>query len=175
MRPQSTTPPEEWRPAVGFEGIYAVSDRGRVRRVAPAAGTRVGHILKQTRDTDGYLRLSLRRDSQRITRKVHRLVAEAFLGPCPDGYEGNHRNGIKTDNRPDNLEWVTHFGNACHAVTLGLHPWGERHRAAKLKEADVLIIRAAMGKVKVRQLAQQFGVARRTIYNVQGRKNWRHI
>lgn len=108
---------EEWRPVVGWEGEYEVSNLGRVRKVN-------GELLKQHRSK--YLRVVL---GPRKTRKfylVHRLVAQAFI-PNPDGRETvNHINGDGNDNTVTNLEWATmkeqmsharevlHFDNAAH-------------------------------------------------------------
>lgn len=97
-----------WRPISGHEG-YEVSDAGEVRH-----GER---ILSLQTDPNGYSRVLLGRG---FNARVHRLVAQAFI-PNPDGKpEVNHKNGIKTDNRVENLEWATRNENQLHAYMNGL-------------------------------------------------------
>lgn len=188
MHPQSTQLPlsleaEEWRPVVGYEGWYEVSSLGRVRRVAPGHGTHVGRILKSSDDSHGYPHVILSSKGYRSC-KVHRLVAEAFLGPAAK-QEVNHKNGIKSDNRLSNLEWVTHCRNMEHASAIAL--WtppglrGEQHGMAKLTEAQVREIRAlgAAGckkkDVTGRELARRFGVSVSTISVILTGKKWQHV
>src|SRR3972149_1183846 len=106
-RPRSLPPDlpsEEWRPVVGWEGWYEVSNLGRVRRIKEAAGTRRGHILRwAVGGKPPYPRVFLCREGKVLTKRVHRLVAEAFLGPCPEGQEVNHKDGDKANPRASNL------------------------------------------------------------------------
>ena len=96
---------EEWRPVVGYEGLYEVSNLGRVRN------SRTGRIRKITFDQDGYLQLSLFRKGSNVCRKVHRLVAMAFI-PNPDNLPCiNHKDENPANNCVDNLEWCTHQYN----------------------------------------------------------------
>lgn len=108
-----STTKHEWRPVVGFEGIYEVSSVGEVRTVL--TGHRRLRKIKHNRRT-GYNFIQLyRRGEKPLTRNVHRLVAEAFI-PNPDNLpQVNHINEIKTDNRVENLEWVTAHGNNVHS------------------------------------------------------------
>jgi hypothetical protein len=119
---------EQWRPVVGYEGTYEVSDLGRVRsipRVVEREGTQgdigaKGMIRKPHLTPKGYLRLQLAKDTKTANCMVHRLVASAFLDN-PDGKaEVNHKNGIKHDNRVGNLEWATASENQIHAYDTGL-------------------------------------------------------
>jgi hypothetical protein len=122
----------EWRPVVGFEDYYAVSDSGLVRRTKAMKGTQAGRILEPALSTRRqYLTVILCRNQQKTMAMVHTLVAAAFIGPRPDGYEINHKDGHKLNNRADNLEYVTKSGNAKHAVDLGFHRWSEDRRIAK--------------------------------------------
>jgi hypothetical protein len=131
MLVQSSLPfpaPEEWRPIAGLEGRYEVSDLGRVRSlwfrngntnrprptpliVAPAA-TQSGH---------------LRVDIGGRNRFVHRLVLEAFGAPCPAGMQCAHLNGRATDNRRENLAWVTPTENQAHRIAHGTSNHGDRN------------------------------------------------
>ncbi|QOV97160.1 HNH endonuclease [Rhodococcus pyridinivorans] len=146
MTEMQTGTHEEWRPVVGFEGRYEVSDLGRVRGVdridslgRPVAGKikpitysgpkrNYASVQLATAETAAKLRIRLaregksdedieaavqeRRKSMRmLNRKVHRLVLEAFTGPCPDGMVGCHNDGDTTNNRLDNLRWDTPGAN----------------------------------------------------------------
>lgn len=126
------TPSEEWRPVVGFEGYYEVSDQGRVRsitrRVPSGRGrTRIaaGRILSPTTG-DPYRKVTFKVGGQQTGRNVHRLVALAFLGPCPDGMEVCHINGDHKDNRLSNLRYDTHSANQRDTVAYGGHALAKR-------------------------------------------------
>lgn len=119
----------EWRPVVGFDGLYEVSNLGEVRSIARRQGTRVGRILTGRLSTSlndtwrtRYLRVALYRDSKRHDTPVHHLVAEAFLGPRPLGLEINHKDGNPQNNRVDNLEYVTHSENVRHGWATTRRP-----------------------------------------------------
>ena len=94
---------EIWRPIVGYEGKYEVSNLGNVKNV------KTGRILKPSSDYDGYLLVNLY-DNGRKMFKVHRLVLQTFL-PIEENKEVNHKNHIKNDNRLENLEWCSHSEN----------------------------------------------------------------
>jgi hypothetical protein len=106
---------ENWKPVVGFEGHYEVSDHGRVRRACAGKGTRIGRVLKTPPDTDGYPRVRLSRNGIQLDINVHILVAAAFIGPCPEGKEVNHKNLNRANNRAGNLEYSTHQENIQHS------------------------------------------------------------
>ncbi|MPS58896.1 MAG: hypothetical protein E2594_17260 [Pseudomonas sp.] len=107
---------EQWLPVLGYEGLYEVSNQGRVRSldrvVVDKNGARTrrmkGRVLNNICVNTGYHHISLHRNNKRIARRqVQRLVAEAFLGPPSDpGMYVDRRNGIRTDNRVQNLRWV---------------------------------------------------------------------
>lgn len=109
-----STDGENWLPVVGFEGIYEVSDHGRVRGIdrAGSDGRRLaGRILRQkVHPVSGHRLVGLWR-GQETTRSVHRLVLESFVGPVPDGHEVCHNNGVPDDNRLENLRYGTRSEN----------------------------------------------------------------
>lgn len=117
---------EEWRDIPEYVGRYQASDRGRIRsvprKVVAGHPNRVRgitpHILK-THYTLGYEAVTIRTNGKRKTERVHSLVASAFLGERPPGHVVNHINLIKTDNRADNLEYITHRENVLHAHLYG--------------------------------------------------------
>ncbi|TQN30744.1 HNH endonuclease [Haloactinospora alba] len=112
------TETETWRPVVGYEGLYEVSDRGSVRS---HSSWKRGELLKPKSNRRGYQRVSLWRDGQRRYRKVHHLVLHAFVGPRPEGHQAAHWNGCKTDNRLNNLRWASAADNVADTIRLGRH------------------------------------------------------
>lgn len=175
---------EEWRDISGYEGYYQVSSLGRVRScdriIKHPRGDRMakGRILKTNLDCYGYPRLSLCKDGKQTTRAIHPLVAEVFLGDRLDGYEVNHKNGVKDDNRVENLEWCTHLENMRHAVETGLTPCfvGENHPLSLLTESQVLEIRElrANGE-KIRVIAEMYGVSQGAVSGAVYGNNWKHL
>ncbi len=120
---------EEWRPIEGYEDLYEVSNYGRVRsfdRIAVRysnGGTQVrrGRILALVLDRpEGYHRVLLCRNGNQKSHYVHRLVAQSFI-PNPEKKPFvNHKDGDKTNNHVDNLEWCTQLENVQHAISTGL-------------------------------------------------------
>lgn len=167
---------ETWRPVVGYEGRYEVSDAGRVRNA------RTGRVLRRYLGTHGYLHVCLpRNEGGQRTIKVHTLVLDAFVGARPAGFEASHLNHDRVDNRLVNLRWETHAQNMERSAASGrLSPppptRGESHRDAKLTAADVVEIRAAHAAgCGYRSLARRYGVNRTTIRRVGRRLTWRHV
>lgn len=126
----ATHTPEEWRPVVGYEGYYEVSNLGRVRsldrRVSNGSGnTRIarGVMLKPSlRDGFKYYVVNLGHGrGRRRTVQVHILVLEAFVGPRPDGLIACHNDGIHLNNRSSNLRWDTYSENLRDQVRHGIH------------------------------------------------------
>lgn len=101
---------EEWRDVVGYEGLYQVSDQGRVKSFK----WNKERFLKPSMDKDGYLLVTLCTGGKPKTLKVHRLVCEAFHENPDNKPQVNHINEDKTDNRACNLEWCTCKQNVNH-------------------------------------------------------------
>ena len=169
----------EWRSIPSYPN-YEVSDTGLIRRVTGGQGAVAGRIIKQHRTpSDKRLRVPLRYaiGKGRFVA-VHRVVAQAFLGPCPEGKEVNHIDGDVTNNSMANLEYLTRSENTKHAYRLGLmqpplHLVGVRHPLAKLTEVDVIAIRNS--QETGRALAKHYGVAPTTISKIRLGKRWKHI
>ncbi|WP_353057975.1 NUMOD4 motif-containing HNH endonuclease [Propionimicrobium sp. PCR01-08-3] len=117
---------ELWLPVVEYEGLYEVSDLGRVRsldRVTKQGAKKVGRVLKPHKSGHStHQQVHLCRDGTSKSRKVHQLVLEAFVGPRPDGCMALHYNDVKTDNRLVNLRWGTCQENRQDAIRNGLLP-----------------------------------------------------
>lgn len=152
-----------FRPVVGH-GRYWVSDAGVV-----FSTIRAGRFLRPTISPQGYPYVSLMGSAGRpVKALVHRIVAEAFVANPAGLAFVNHRNGIKTDPRVANLEWVTAGQNNDHARATRLSlAFGETHYAAKLSDLAVLEIRrlGASGLLH-REIAAQFGVRRQHITKI---------
>lgn len=127
MEPTQT---ESWRPIAGYEDAYEVSDLGRVRSVprvvnaGPPPGKRAipAKVLTPTLANNGYLQVTLRRRALMI----HSLVAEAFIGPRPDGLETCHNDGDSHNNRLSNLRYDTISSNRKDTVLHGRNMWANR-------------------------------------------------
>lgn len=157
--------------------LYEVSDAGRVCRVKTQGGRRIdpGRILCLREDRKGYLRAVLYYNGKRNCLFVHRLVLLAFLGQPPLGYQTNHINGLKEDNRLENLEWVTPGDNQRHAYRqLGKkHPRGN----ASLTQEQVREVRTryTTGEYSQRDLARYFNVSQTSIWRAVNFISWRNI
>jgi NUMOD4 motif/HNH endonuclease len=143
---------EKWRPIPGFEDRYRISDRGRVMSLAflqryklrngewSFRRTKVRY-LKQQKQNCGYLLVWLWKNNKQKVATVHRLVARAFV--TGNGKEVNHKNGVKTDNRASNLEWVSRSRNHLHAVDIGLNKQAVRVQHPRTRKVYPSISQAA--------------------------------
>jgi len=113
---------EIWKTIEGYEGIYKVSNLGRVKSETHyckgrlGSGRQNGRILKPCKWGKGYLKVSLMLNKVRFTTSPHRLVAKAFIPNPLNKPQVNHINGIKTDKRVENLEWCTNQENILHYI-----------------------------------------------------------
>lgn len=127
---------------------------------------------------DGYNKIGLCQNGNRTYYRVHRLVAECYISNPNNFEQVNHINGIKTDNRVDNLEWVSHSGNITHAYKTGLIPSGEKSHMSKLKKEDVDFIRKnyeyKSKKYNSKTLSKMFGVGYAVILRIVKNKLWKY-
>lgn len=159
---------ETWKDIEGYEGLYQVSDAGRVRsldRITTGKRDRriSGKILHQWENTFGYYMISLCKDGTPKTERVHRLVAKAFLVPITGKEVINHKDGNPKNNSVENLEWCTQAENIQHAYDTGLH----KHHGGLSKE-QVRYIRNSYKPYKhsAQKIADELGVNISTVYNV---------
>jgi hypothetical protein len=166
---------EEWRRVIGFDA-YEVSSLGNVRSVdrdvIGVDGIRQrfkGKPLRLMRSPKGHLFVSLCQKAKYTRIFVHRLVLEAFVGPCPPNMQTCHNNGDGFDNRVENLRWDTARKNAIDAIRHGKSP-------AKLTEELVCFIRSLIPYYGMKvDLAKAFGVSPITIYKITYGKKWKYL
>lgn len=146
--PEHEATHEQWRDVIGYEGLYQVSSLGRVRSVARTVsrnGTRgdltINEMIRKAYITPkGYVRVQLSKGGKPGNHLVHVLVAEAFIGPRPSAaQEVNHGDGIKSNNRVRNLEWMTPSENQLHAYENGLKQPNVKY-AYTCEELDLVTI-----------------------------------
>lgn len=176
---------ETWKPIPGYGGHYEASDRGRVRvmdRVIVRRQTNgqdvehhyKGKVLAPTRSGRGHLQVKIGQGGKEYTVRVHRLVLFAFVGPCPEGMECCHYNGIHADNRLENLRWDTRAANSADRVRHGAAPTGERHGRAYLTAETVRSIRGESG-LSARAIGKKYGIDSKHAYDILRRKIWRSV
>lgn len=173
---------EEWRTIEGCSR-YDVSNFGRVRsrvRLEPM-------ILKHSRDEHGRHVVNLTPDTgPRKVRRVHQLVAEAFIGLRPEGLVTCHEDGNLDNNRADNLRYDTQLSNVRDRLTHGTHSMGERNPFAKLTADAVREIRRRYvarfkpgrhfnWRSNATELAEEFGISPSYVHSILTRATWGHI
>lgn len=139
--------------------------------------------LKQTAHTQGYRQVNVKTDKGFRTRLVHLLVLEAWVGPRPEGMVTNHKNGDKTDNRVENLEYVTQTENMKHSYATGLSPkpptrYGEQlTHLAKMTKEKVLALRTETDREPgyLERLGVKYGISASTASKILLRQTWKHI
>lgn len=170
---------ERWRPVPGYEEFYSVSDLGRMRlEVDRLPRMRANTILHPTPDKDGYLLIGLRQSGGR--QRMHRVALVVLAAWSPEeraGREANHKNGVKTDNRVENLEYATCGQNIKHAIETGLRDLrGARNPSARLDEATVLWLRkrAASG-VNFSALGREFTITSQMARKIAIGEAWQNV
>lgn len=165
-----TTDNEEWRPVVGYEGMYEVSDMGNVRSldrtISQAARSGkvyekaiLGHLLRPGRMPSGHMSVSLGR---RNSRCVHDLVLTAFEGPRPEGQEARHLDGDPANNRRGNLAWSSRGDNSRDKK------WHNLPRTSKLRPPEISLIKKALARGEVQAaIARDFDVSPSTIHLIK--------
>lgn len=160
----------EWRPVPGFGG-YSISEYGHLRN--DQRGSLMAPYIAPT----GYLRYTLGTARRRY---AHRLVAEAFLSPCPRGkHDAAHWDGNKRNNHYSNLRWATRRKNIHDKWRHGRMARGEGINTAKITEDIVRVIRASYVRGSKthgqRALGEQYGLTQASVGCIVRRVNWKHV
>jgi hypothetical protein len=182
----------EWRPVVGFEGRYEVSDDGRVRTMLTRVPAHHMRELRSRANRHGYPVVTLRDFAGKTHCKtVHTLVARAFIGVPPDGMQVAHNDGDRSNAALENLRYATPKENQADRIRHGtgrdgdrnpsrLRPEclarGEQNGSSKLTAETVAAIRAerAEGSTQ-RELARKHGISQATAWAIVNRKAWAHV
>lgn len=167
---------EVWLDVDGYENFYQVSNLGRVKsleRIINKNGRCCSivkcKILLQSIDEDGYLHVTLSRNSKVSRKIVHRLVGFHFIDNPENKPQINHKKGIKTDNRATELEWSTTQENIRHALNTGL-------RHTKITEDNVLEIRQMrLDGMSYKEIGEKFLVANSVIRRILIGESWRWL
>lgn len=183
---------EIWKPIPGYEKLYEASNLGRIRSVEHTISymnqgikrtrTFPGRILKPQPNVNGRYHVRLSKEGTITQLMLHRIIALTFHGaPCAE-LEVNHKDGNKTNNEAENLEWVTRSENVLHSKRVLKKQIGSQNPSSKLTEDDVRQIRLEYrpgtgfhNRGNAVELAKQYSVSWSTINNVVKRRSWRHV
>lgn len=175
---------EIWKPIERFNGRYMVSNLGRVKSLEQVVmkRTRSGGIARQVYPEKiltvvpvkgGYLRYNLGGKARCRTYSAHRLVLEAFIGPCPEGMEGCHNDGNAGNNRLSNLRWDTHLSNNGDRKRHGRYAVGSAHHMAKLSEDMAREI--ALDPRHTDIIMAEYGISRHMVCAIKNGSAWGHL
>ena len=164
---------EIWKEVNGFENDYEISSLGNLRSKERFVKHYKGGLRKYQSQSKtsrinkyGYLRCTLKKDGLIYNFSVHRLVAEAFLENSKNKPNVNHINGIKNDNRIENLEWVTQSENTTHAV---------KNRLIKTKLTDAEAIEIFNSKLSTRKIAKIYYINSSIAWRIRNKKAYKHL
>lgn len=160
---------------------YGASKDGRVwSRRKMGCTKRIGSQWKEMKQsvdkTGGYLRVEFQTENGRKLRPVHAFVLATFGATRPFGYDCRHINGVRTDNRFENLAWGTRSENMQDAIAHGTFSCGTRQPASKLTDDDVVdILKCPNYYGSGSMLSRKYGVTTSVISEVRSRKAWKHV
>ncbi len=172
MLDRDITTSEIWRPIPSTNGVYEASSLGRIRsvpRFRRALYGRMyllkGKVLSPLIRRKGYVEFRLRVDNRQRAATAHQLVSEAFLGPKPTGMQVNHINGVKADNRPGNLEYLTISANVLHSFRV----LSRKNQKVSYEQAQE-VRQLSRGGVSNRRIAEKFGVSKTHVWAIINNK-----
>lgn len=169
--------PATAKPVNGFPG-YFVTPEGLVWSTRKNDGSQdltAAHVLMGSRSKE-YPRVTLTAVGRRQRFFVHRIVAETFLGSCPDGLEVAHLNGNRRDSRLTNLRYVTRSENHLHKIDHGTMPRGDSHPNRSISEKTARQIGERLREVgSCNQIAEEFGTTAGVVSHIAMGRTWRHV
>ncbi len=160
---------ETWQWVDKYEGLFEVSDFGRIRKTEQE-----GKIIKKQRinGTTGYCAVDFRRNGGKVTRVIHRIIGLQFIENPLNKKEVNHVYGIKWDNRKWRLEWMTPKENSQHAYDMGLHISQKGEDASKAKLTNKQALYIFRSKKPMKELAEKFGIMLRAVAAIKAGETW---
>lgn len=173
-----------WLPVVGLESLYEVSSDGRFRsrdrtiKMRNGVTRRISGVEHRLgTHPNGYQYFKPKMNRVRRARLAHRDVARAFIGPIPDGYHVNHKDGNRSNNRVENLEICSPSHNCRHAQRVLMSNQGSSSFVCKLDEDRVrsMLKDLRSGLMMQTEIADKYGVCLGTVTNIHRKKSWRHI
>lgn len=162
-----------WKPVVGYEGLYEVSDLGQIRSLVRK------RIRKLASTRDGYCVVGLWKNKSVKLKPVHRIVLEAFIGPCPAGMESRHfPDNSRSNNQIANLSWATKAVNSADKKYHGTvhRPSGITNGCAKIDEDGARKVSTLRDSGRTQQeIANIVGISRTQVRNILTGRKWSHI
>ena len=173
----------QWKDIFGYEGLYrcnGISVMVMPRERKSKSGsfyTRKEKIMKFSHDKDGYLIFGMTKEGVMGNHKAHRVIWEYYNGKIKEGLQINHKNGIKDDNRIENLELVTAKQNVHHKNhTLNKMIYGESVHNSILKKEDIISMRKMfLDKKPTKEIANYFGVSYGCVQSIKYGYSWKHV
>lgn len=173
---------EMWKDIIGYEGLYQISNYGRVKSFHQYKGTNK-RILTPRKMKAGHFQVNLCKNKTKKNYLIHRLLMKAFVGSCPNKMECCHNDGNPTNNHISNLRYDTHKSNQSDMKKHGIScarkvpARGSLNGFSKLIENDIRRIYTLLIEKRLtqREIAIIFNVSRSTITLIHNRKTWRHV
>lgn len=172
---------EIWKDVHGYEGYYQVSNFGRIRSLdrdvvhRKTGGIKLmnGRFIKSSVKKNGYMNIILSKEGVTKNHHPHRLVAQSFIPNPENKPHVNHKDGNKTNNYVENLEWVTRSENMIHASKTGLAKSGENHYKSKLTIDQIREILFSTEKPIV--LCRKLNIGYRHFREIKTERKWKNI
>ena len=182
IQTEAMTNIEKWKPINGYEEFYEISNLRKIKSKAKLQRHSKNNfyltkdkILKHNKGKRGYFTIALTKLGKAKTLMVHRLFAQAFI-PNPENKPFiNHINGIKTDNRIDNLEWCTSSENIKHSFDNGLHISVKGENSGRSKLTEIQVIEIIKSNLSPSDLSKNYNISQTQILNIKNRISWTHI